>query len=296
MAKLYSLILFISLAPLLLYGQVERNEQFEAGVQSFYNADWKHAQSVFDDLKEDSPDNPMPYFFESMIPFWKYFFVDQTHDLAEEFLERSEIAVEMSENRLEKFPSDTTMVLMLSGLHGYRSLVAAGEKEYLVAIRSGLTGFQYTRKLLQIDSERPDARIGKGMFYYMVGTIPKEIKWASNMMGIHGDMEMGLAELKLAAKSDSYVSNDAMMILMFLYDREEQFDEALGYAGQLIEKFPDNVIFKYKEAEIYRRAGQLETARQIYQEIVKRDHSELKLVTEKSIGILKEIEKITMKH
>jgi len=224
------------------------DEKLQVGIEAFYNTEWEKADSLFQELMEEDENDPQPHFFSSMMPFWEYFFIEQNEELADEFLSRSEKAVNLSEQKLDSSPNDTTMVLLLSGLHGYRSLVAAGESNYRVAIRSGMTGFSYTRKLLSLDTDRPDARIGRGMFYYMLGSVPSELKWATNIAGLKGDMEQGFEELKKAAESDSYVSNDAIMLLMYLYNKEERYEEALSYAEKLTERLPKNIIFKFKKA------------------------------------------------
>ncbi|MEX0823463.1 MAG: hypothetical protein WD008_03690, partial [Balneolaceae bacterium] len=46
----------------------EFNKKLEEGVQAFYQTEWGRARIIFDELKSESPSNPMPYFFESMMP------------------------------------------------------------------------------------------------------------------------------------------------------------------------------------------------------------------------------------
>jgi tetratricopeptide (TPR) repeat protein len=251
----------------------EYEHQLNSGIDAFYRTDWEKAQEIFSGMKEHDPSDPRPWFFESMMPFLEYFFVDQSNELANDFLAKSEHAVDLSTKRLEKMPDDTTMVLMLSGLHGYRGLVAAGQNRHRIALSSGLTGFNYTRKLLSIDSDRPDARIGRGMFYYMVGSIPSGMRWASNMVGLRADVEDGFQELKIAADSDSYLSNDAKMMLMYLYNKEERYDEALLFAEQLTNTLPDNVIFHFKKASILENLGNNTEAKNVYRKIVDKNNS-----------------------
>src|SRR6056297_52215 len=258
------------------------DEKLQVGIEAFYNTEWEKADSLFQELMEEDENDPQPHFFSSMMPFWEYFFIEQNEELADEFLSRSEKAVNLSEQKLDSSPNDTTMVLLLSGLHGYRSLVAAGESNYRVAIRSGMTGFSYTRKLLSLDTDRPDARIGRGMFYYMLGSVPSELKWATNIAGLKGDMEQGFEELKIAAESDSYVSNDATMLLMYLYNKEERYEEALSYAEKLTERLPKNIIFKFKKAEILENSGNKDQAREIFAEIAESNHNRLATLIEKS--------------
>lgn len=270
--------------------------QLAEGIDAFYRTDWEKAGKVFERLKAEEPGNPMPHFFSSMMPFWEYFFIDQSAENAEKFLAESAKAIDLSEKQLAGSPNDTTMVLMLSGLYGYRSLVAAGEGNYRVALQSGLTGFSYTRKLLSINSDRADARIGRGMFYYMVGSIPSGMRWASNMAGFRGDIEQGFEELKYAAESDSYISNDAKMMLMYLYDKEERYEESLTYAGQLTETFPENVIFKFKKAEVYQKTGNIEKAIALHKEIIDTNNQSLKGLTDICKNKVAELENLSAKH
>jgi len=293
----YLLILFAFTVlpdpPEKAFDELEYEDRLLIGIESFYQANWVHAREIFDGMKADQPDDPRPYFFESMMPFLEYFLVDPKKELAAEFLAKSEKAVDLSNERLKKSPNDTTMVLMLSGLHGYRGLVAAGENQYRIALSSGLTGFNYTRKLLSINSDRADARIGRGMFYYMVGSVPSGMRWASNIIGMSASIEDGFEELKKAAESDSYIRNDAKMILMYLYTKEERYDEALTYAERLTEALPGNVIFLFKKAEILEHLGNKQEALNVYKSIKEMNNPSLLSITEKSAEKIGEIEKLT---
>ena len=275
----------------LLEGDNRFEEKLEEGIRYFYNTDWIQSGKIFRELAEEAPYDPRPIFFESMKPFLEYFFIDQSDELADEFLAISSKAIELSEKRLDSVRDDTTMVLMLSGMHGYRGLVAAGQNRHRIALGSGLTGFNYTRKLLSLGSDRPDARIGRGMFYYMVGSIPSGMRWASNIIGLRAEVDDGFNELKQAAETDSYIRNDALMMLMYLYEREERFEEALHYAEVLTSELPDNVIFQFKKAEILELTGNKGVALNVYRDIVSIDNQSLPRVTEKSRKKVEELQK-----
>jgi len=270
---------------------VSLNQNLLDGIEAYYQTDWEKANLYFQKVKDEDPSDPRPYFFEAMMPFLEYFFIEQSESLANRFLEKSEIAVELSSERLEDSPSDTTMVLLLSGLHGYRGLVAADQNNHRIALSSGLTGFNYTRKLLSINTDRADARIGRGMFYYMVGSIPSGMKWAANIVGLSADIDDGFDELKKAAESNTYIRNDALMMLMYLYSREEQYKDALQYAEELTSTLPDNVIFLYKKAEIYEQLDDRQQAVSTYKRIVALDNKHLQRVTSISRDRIKKLEK-----
>lgn len=268
-------------------------ETMNAGIDAYYRTDWELAKNYFEKIKEKYPENPRPYFFESMMPFMRYFFIEKSSEHAEEFLSTSEKALELSHQQLEDVPTDTTMVLMLSGLYGYRGLVAAGQDRHQIAIRSGLRGFQFTRKLLSLDSDRPDARIGKGMFYYMVGSVPDGMKWAVNMLGYSAEKETGFNELKAAAQSDSYIRNDALMMLMYLYHKEENLDQALYYAEKLTNSLPENLIFRYKKAKILEQMGRIDEAISIYNDVSSSNNLSFADLRDISSDKVRNLEKIT---
>ena len=258
------------------------DQKLERGIEYFYQTDWDKAASIFDELKSSNREDPRAYFFHAMIPFWEYFFGGNSSRAASGFLERSQKAIEISSERLNENPYDTTMVLMLSGLYGYRSLVAASEKNYQTAIQSGMTGFRYTRQLLALDNEDPKALIGKGIFYYMVGTVPKELRWATNMMGIKGDKKEGLSILEKAATSESYVSNDAKMILSYLYKTEGMYDKALKHIEDLCNRYEENIIFQFNYAEILEKSNRQDEAIEAYKAVVQLQNTHLGTLKEQS--------------
>lgn len=264
-------------------------QKLEEGIEAFYQADWSKAKTVFKALQKENPTDSRAYFFESMIPFWKYYFGNRSNRAAEQFLSLSQHAIDVSQQQLDKNSSDTTMVLMLSGLYGYRSLVAASEKNYKEALQSGMTGFKYTRQLLALDGNDPKALIGKGMFYYMVGSVPNGLKWVTNMIGMSADMQEGFDALEKAAKSESYVRNDAQMILAYLYEREQQPEKALKHLEELCNRYPENIIFLYNRARLLEATNQLTLAREKYQKIAAMNTDAMDILKQKSKSRLQDL-------
>lgn len=264
-------------------------QKLEDGIDAFYRTNWTEAGAIFRELQQEQPHDSRAFFFEAMIPFWEYYFGDRSKKAAEQFLSQSQHAIEVSQNQLNKNSSDTTMVLMLSGLYGYRSLVAAAEKNYKEALQSGMKGFKYTRQLLALDADDPKALIGKGMFYYMVGSVPNGLKWVTNMIGMSADMEEGFDALEQAAKSDSYVRNDAQMILAYLYEREQQNKKALKHLEELCGRYPENIIFQYNRARLLEKINQLALAREKYQMVVTMDTDTLDILKQKSKSRLQKL-------
>lgn len=286
--------LIAMMAPLMVHASEITNpksayeQRLEQGIDAFYRSDWRQADLVFDQLQKLDPGNPRAYFFSSMVPFWQYFFGGGEPGTAKEFLRSSDQAIKIAERRLKAAPRDTSVVFILSGLHGYRSLVAAAEKEYSVAIQSGVTGFSYTRQLLSLDDTHEDALIGKGVFNYMMGSVPREGRWMTNMMGMSGDIELGFQELERAAQSSSASRTEAKMILAYLYDREKRHDDALRVSKELVEAYPENIIFQFYLAKSLDNTKRLGEATDAYRRVVEME-SDLKVLKDTSNVRLREL-------
>jgi len=263
-------------------------QRLEQGIDAFYRSDWQRATTVFRQLQQLEPNNPRAWFFDSMVPFWQYFFGGGDAKIARDFLKSSDKAIKVAEKRLKAAPRDTSVVFILSGLHGYRSLVAAAEKEYSTAIKSGVTGFSFTRQLMSFDDSNEDALIGKGVFNYMMGSVPREGRWMTCMMGMSGDIQVGFQELERAANSTSASKTEAMMILAYLYDREKMHDDALRVSRKLVDAYPENIIFQFYLARSLDNLKQLSEATDVYKRVVEMN-SELQGLKDTSNVRLREL-------
>lgn len=263
-------------------------QRLEQGIDAFYRSDWQKANTIFRQLQLLEPNNPRAWFFDSMVPFWQYFFGGGDAKIAKDFLKTSNYAIEVAEKRLKVAPRDTSVVFILSGLHGYRSLVAAAEKEYTTAIKSGVTGFGYTRQLMAFDNSNEDVLIGKGVFNYMMGSVPREGRWMTGMMGMSGDIQVGFQELERAANSNSSSKTEALMILAYLYDREKRHGDALRVSRKLVDAYPENIIFQFYLAKSLDNMKQHVEATDVYKRVVEME-SDLKTLKDTSNVRLREL-------
>jgi tetratricopeptide (TPR) repeat protein len=252
------------------------------GLEAFYQTDWENAQKYYDQLIELGPDDPRGYFFSSMIPFWKYFFISEDKESADEFFRLSDKAIKVAEQKLPEYPDDPILISMLSGLYGYQSLVASGENNVRTALRSGRTGYGYTKKLLDIDENMPEVHIGRGMHHYMVGSVPGALRWLVRLFGLNGDVETGFKELTMAAESESFVSTDAKIILAYLYSREKNYEKSLHYLYKLNSLYNKNVIFQFMLAETHELNGDIELALEYYTAVLHTENKNFKELFELS--------------
>lgn len=237
-------------------------------IESFYATNWDDTTLLLNELKRKNNSDTRIYFFEAMLPFWSYYFGGNASEEADNFMELSAKALTIGEKQLEINPQDTSVVLLLSGLYGYRSLVASSEKQYRMAISSGTTGYSYTKVLLSMNDDNPNTLMGQGVFNYMVGSIPSEIRWMARLAGLSGDKQRGYEMLEEAAVSQSYVSNDAGMFLAYFYEKDKNSARALQLLQKLSSKYPSSVIFQYNIARLLEDMNNPEEAYLEYKKVL----------------------------
>jgi tetratricopeptide (TPR) repeat protein len=248
------------------------NEDYEnklsRAIESFYATNWDETTLLLNELKTIDNSDTRIYFFEAMLPFWSYFFGGNSSEDANNFMDLSAKALTIGQKELEVNPQDTSVVLLLSGLYGYRSLVASSEKQYRMAISSGATGYSYTKVLLTMNNDDPNTLMGQGVFNYMVGSIPSEIRWMARLAGLSGDKQRGYDMLEEAAGSQSYVSNDAGMFLAYFYEKDNNSSRAFQHLQRLAKKYPSSVIFQYNIARLLEEMNNPEEAYLAYKKVL----------------------------
>ncbi|MGM0507142.1 MAG: tetratricopeptide repeat protein [Bacteroidota bacterium] len=243
----------------------------EVGQSSFYEGDWQEARLCFQLLQDQKPKDPAGYFLESMIPFWEYYFVTHDSDLADQFFELSEEAIERAEVKLQMDPDDSGAIAMLSGLYGYRSMVASEEGAIREAFRSGRKGYEYTKQLMELESDNsPEIHIGRGMYHYMAGSVPGSLRWLARLFGLHGDKQTGVDYLEEAAESNSYTRLDARLILSVIYKREGLEESALHHLNELLSSYEENRIFLLLKADLLVELGRTGEATRLYDLLIER--------------------------
>ena len=78
------------------------------------------------------------------------------------------------------------------------------------------------------------------------------------------------------------------MILAYLYDREKRHDDALRVSKELVEAYPENIIFQFYLAKSLDNTKRLGEATDAYRRVVEMD-SDLKVLKDTSNVRLREL-------
>ena len=105
-----------------------------------------------------------------------------------------------------------------------------------------------------------------GVMQVLLGSVPDQYKWFLSIMGMGGNTETGLRNLRLAAREPNLFQNEASLLhalLLQLLD-EDNAKATLKQITSLTRVQPDNLLFNFVAVLLYKKAKQGEDALKLY--------------------------------
>jgi tetratricopeptide (TPR) repeat protein len=213
------------------------------GIDLLYNFELDAAARTFDSVSQQAPGDPRGHFFGSMVIFWRSTLTGNKQEY-ERFIDVSDRVIEVCEDLLDRNPRDAKARFYLGGIMGYRGMAHQSNGSIIKAVKEGKVGYEYLEDAVRLDSTLYDAKMGFGLFKYLIAKIPKSLRWIINLVGFSGDLEGGLKLLQEAADHGLYTKGEASLYLAQFLFNEHRYDEAFAYLTPLLKDYPDNALFQ----------------------------------------------------
>jgi tetratricopeptide (TPR) repeat protein len=182
-----------------------------------------------------------------------------------ELLER---ATDMEEVRLRDKPNDVDMLYARGVTRGIRSsYTGLIERSWFAALRSAVGSRQDHERVLQLSPTFTDAKLIVGAHDYVMGSLPWPVKAAAAVVGFNGSRERGIEELSAAARGGGQASIDAKILLALFLRREGRPDKSIELVRELVQLFPQNIIFAIQEGDMLRAAHRNDDALTTYHHV-----------------------------
>lgn len=255
------------------------------GLHHAYNFDFRAADQRFDEAIHFEPLHPRPYVGKATVIAWRYLLGRNDTD-KEAFLASADRAIEVAEKYEDTFGETADAHICLGTLYAYRSFVHGRSKSYLKGAWDGKKSFDYFSGALNLDAHAYDAYLGLGLFHYFTAFIPKPLQWIVAVMGIRGDSELGMKELRIAASKGTYGKVESQYYLaQFLPWHDGDFDSGEKIIGDLHRQYPSNTLIAFTRAAWEIRRNDVATAKERLISIV--DNTDERLAGVKSYAVYK---------
>lgn len=238
------------------------------GLDLCYRFKWNQAEELFTSMINEYPVKPDGYHFLSGVYLWYYLGSRDKNDF-NNFVNYSDQALETAKNALEEKPKSAYLIFLIGSNYMYRAIAFTREENYLDAVWASKKSETYLIEALEIDPKLTDAYLGLGLYNFAVGQIPSAFQWALSLAGIKGDKEIGIGYIKKAAVSGNLSKVEAQYYLsQILSEVLFENEAALYYLRNLVQKYPENLLFNYSNAVLEMKQRNLQEAEKILTRIV----------------------------
>ena len=251
--------------------------RIQSGIDMIYSLQFESADSHFLKIIDADPENPLGYFFRAMVGWWRVLVDLEDESKDKEFYALLERCIEVCNVRLKKDPFDFDSILFKGGALGFRGRLRGDRGDYLGAARDGLRALPLLNKSREMEATNKDILFGQGLYNYFADIMPKRHKILRPIMFFlpEGDREVGLDQLKEAAREGRYAKAEAAYFLAQIYRVfEADFHSSLPYLESLHKQYSNNALYHRYLARNLVEVGQWQRGARLYRDYIERVHSD----------------------
>ena len=218
------------------------------GLECAYRMDFADANRRFDEALAIEPLHPRPYAGKTTMFFWQCLLSNKEED-RRQFLALADRAIESGIQYIDTYGEDADALTALGILYGQRSFVHGRAKSYLKAAWDGKKSYDYFYDAVKRDPRAYDAYMGLGVYHYITTFLPKTLQWITSILGISGDCDRGIREIRITAEKGLYHRVEAQYYLaQFLPWSSGDFTSGEKIVNGLLLKYPSNTILRLTRA------------------------------------------------
>ncbi len=155
-------------------------------------------------------------------------------------------------------------------LAGYEASTA---RKFFAALRNGSRSVDLHQKVVKLRPDYYDAYLSLGLYDYIVGSLPFVLKALAAIGGIRGNKARGIRELQEVIEKGVQSADDARILLLAVYQNENQPEAALRLLEELSAKYPRNYLIKLETALTLVQLGRAGEAYAIFEDLLKDPHA-----------------------
>lgn len=235
--------------------------RYDSVLSELYNYDLDAAESSLAKFIAESPQDPEPYFFMTLVRWWRFVGDTYSDSFRVAFLEAAENSVKVCEDRLDAREDDAEAKFCLGGTCGYLS-------RYYISLNSLFNAYKYGKKakdifveMVEANDTLYDAYLAIGTYNCYAGTIPAPLRIIASLIGLGGDAELGVKQLRLAADSGSCAKTEALSMLGYVQlELQKNYGAAVDDFSGLSARYPSNPVFRLLLSNSYRKSARYEEA------------------------------------
>lgn len=220
-------------------------------------------------MEHEQPEHPLGYLLEAEARWWEIWCLSAEYKYGmslprhrgkvaadQTYLDVVAKAEALAEAGLAKHES-AEMHLYAGMAGGLAARMYGLRAENRAGARAGVRAREHFLRALALDPSLADADMGLGLYNYYVDTLSTIARVLRFFMGIPGgSKEEGIRQLQQAMDHGQLTAALAryyLAICLHLYD--QKYERAIQVATPLVEKYPENPIFRLVRGDLYGKLG-----------------------------------------
>jgi tetratricopeptide (TPR) repeat protein len=251
--------------------------QVKQGWQDFYNLDYEAALKIDEQVAREHPNDPMAWNYVLTTILFRELYhqdlLDTTYYARDSFLTtkreidvpgatRSRIedltnkVIGMTDAEIKANPRDANAYFArgyAKGLHA--SFITLVDHSFAAAARQGYSARNDSESALKIDPQYADAKMAIGIQQFAVASLPRFVRMIVGIMGVGGNKQEGLDNLRQAIAQGVVTPIEARTVLSLFLRHDGRYPEALAVQRSLAQEYPHDYLFRLEVANLLKDEG-----------------------------------------
>ena len=264
--------------------------QVKQSMLDFHNLDFDAALKIQEQVAQQHPNDPMAWDYVLVTLIFRELYhqdlLDTTYYAHDSFLTtkrdvqvlpatRSRIedltnkAIQLADAQLKANPRDANAYFArgyAKGMHA--AFITLVDHSFAGAARQGYSARNDSESALKIDPQYADARMAIGIQQFAVASLPRWIRLIVGIMGVGGNKEQGLENLRQAAAHGIVTPVAARTALSVFLRHDARYTEALTVERGLADQFPHDYLFRLEVANLLKDEGHGLDAIAAYKQVI----------------------------
>ncbi len=259
-------------------------------LELFYNLNFDAALKIQEQVARQNPNNPMAsnYLLTTLIfrELYNQDLLDTTYYAHNSFLTvKREVNVsQAARSRIEDLtskvqhltdaelatnPNDANALFARGYAKGMHAVfITLVDHAFTAAARQGYSARNDSEAALKIDPQYADAWMAIGIQRFAVASLPKWLRFMVGIMGVGGNKQDGLADLRKSAENGTVTPIESRTVLSLFLRHDGQYPAALEVQRGLQKEYPHNYIFCLEVANLTKDEGHGLDAIATYKQVI----------------------------
>jgi hypothetical protein len=280
-----TVFLTLLLSQIFIHDDPKADHWIRAAMEANYNLRLDESQSYTQALKANYPDHPVGYLLSAERYWWQSQTDPANKQVERDYYAAQEAAVEKAQKALiqGKYAKTELLSYLASSYGSLTRFQVTRKSAYFSAMRAGVKAVRFANEVHQIDPNYYDVYLGLGAYNYFSATLPSVIRPFAYLIGVRGQKELGLEQVRTAMEKSRYSQTEAKIVYYGILLEEKRYADAFQVLEPFLNDFPSNFVFYDWIADWFERQWKFDDGSQYFESLSSRQNQTSSLLAKHAL-------------